>query len=309
MANTKNHKDKELTQEVLQFHLYYDAVKGNFEWQTGRFASTNVREDNPIDFTVHKLKNKGQSTNIKHKRATLYAQNIDTLPIMPRDYKPQHAGYTLINEKRYNKVMSGAEDINGKIQHKNNVTSHPRIRLRQVYKRYYKLRLAGSDHAYELRTYYLMDNLNPYPSITILGKKYMANRLAYHYMGYGLEHYNAVTGKRYKIPCRDGIYLNLSWDNIKPDVDLINIKPVKHVEPKRMVTATYTHELCIKPSFGGYWVLMGLRMETVNTMDDAIEMFNLWVSQLNGTVKWLRTDMVRVTKRENAHTFKRTKQS
>jgi hypothetical protein len=296
MANTKNHINTPLTQEVLQAYIGYD-INGTFEWQSGKDAGKQI------------------NTAAKRKPQLLYTQDMDNLPVKPRNHKPQHVGYVRISEKRYNDVLSGKYDVDVGLKYSEKKKDYTRQfkRLRQVYARHYKMRVKSpkGSHEYEVCTYYLMDNLNTYPRITVLGKSYNIPCIAYLYMGYPLEPYDPLTGKKYKIPCRDGNHLNFAWDNIKPDEHhtLVDGKPVMQEVYRPLTVDVYRLEDCMSSHYDTYKTTVATKTIYSDTYEDAVVEFNKLTAQLNGKKYRIRANTVRVERVEGSHYYKRGKQS
>ena len=226
-----------LTQDELHEKLSYDPTTGIFELNDGRCEGKRVG-------TVFKAK--------PPRKQTEY-----TLPIKPRTYSPSHAGYSVISEQEYLRVMSGADDKKMGLKYTGYGYTANMVREREVYKRHYLLRTRkergkpASTYATEKVTYYIKRD-KPCMRVSLkLGKntaeaytvKYTVQQLAYLYMGaggdwdysdgidnvkknaehaliapYGLRNYNPKTNRPMQIPCRDGDPLNCKWDNIKPDI-------------------------------------------------------------------------------------------
>ena len=232
--HTQLKQTKPLTQAELQEILYYDAITGEFEWNTGVLSGKKVE--------LKQLKPK-----------PLRKQNTYALPLKPRTFKPSHAGYTIITEQEYLRVMSGADDKKIGVKYKGMLSGGGYIdvidRPQKVYKRHYLVRTKGGKspdtQATKRITYYIKEITNPYPRIKVRGVSYTAHGLATLYMGaggdwnyskgidnvekiaqhavtapHGLKHYNPKTNKPMKIPSRDGDRLNLKWENIKPKYGL-----------------------------------------------------------------------------------------
>ena len=217
---------KPLTQAELQEVIYYDAITGEFEWNTGVLSGKKVE--------LKQLKPK-----------PLRKQNAYAIPLKPRNFKPSHAGYSLISEQEYMRVMSGEDDVRVGVKYTGNGYLPKMERPQEVYMRHYLVRTKGgksSDtQATKRITYYVKQNNNPYPRIKVKGKTYTAHSLATLYMGaggdwdysdgidnikkhsdhattapYGLKQYNPHTNRPMLMQCRDGNRLNLKWENIKP---------------------------------------------------------------------------------------------
>ena len=219
-----------LTQDELYEVIYYDAFTGEFEWNTGVISGKKVK-----------------LTQLKPK--PLRKQNAYALPLKPRTYKPAHAGYNIISEQEYLRVMSGADDKKDGLKYTGYGYTAHMVRPSGVYKRQYLVRTKGGKNpdtqATQRITYYVKENNNPYPRIKVKGKVYTAHSIATLYMGaggdwdysggldnikknaehtliapYGLKQYNPHTNRPMLMQCRDGDRLNLKWENIKPKYNI-----------------------------------------------------------------------------------------
>ena len=219
-----------LTQDELHEVIYYDAITGEFEWNTGVISGKKVK-----------------LTQLKPK--PLRKQNTYVLPLKPRTYKPAHAGYNIISEQEYLRVMSGADDKKEGLKYTGYGYTANMVRPSGVYKRQYLVRTKGGKNpdtqATQRITYYVKENNNPYPRIKVKGKVYTAHSIATLYMGaggdwdysggldnikknaehtliapYGLKQYNPHTNRPMLMQCRDGDRLNLKWENIKPKYNI-----------------------------------------------------------------------------------------
>jgi hypothetical protein len=219
-----------LTQDELHEVIYYDAFTGEFEWNTGVISGKKVK-----------------LTQLKPK--PLRKQNTYALPLKPRTYKPAHAGYNIISEQEYLRIMSGADDKKEGLKYTGYGYTANMVRPSGVYKRQYLVRTKGGKNpdtqATQRITYYVKENNNPYPRIKVKGKVYTAHSIATLYMGaggdwdysdgldnikkhsdhattapYGLKQYNPHTNRPMLMQCRDGDRLNLKWENIKPKYNI-----------------------------------------------------------------------------------------
>lgn len=219
-----------LTQDELHEVIYYDAITGEFEWNTGVISGKKVK-----------------LTQLKPK--PLRKQNAYALPLKPRTYKPAHAGYNIISEQEYLRIMSGITDKKEGLKYTGYGYTANMVRPQKVYKRQYLVRTKGGKtpdtQATQRITYYVKESNNPYPRIKVKGKVYTAHSVATLYMGaggdwdysdgldnikknaehaliapYGLKQYNPHTNRPMLMQCRDGNRLNLKWENIKPKYNI-----------------------------------------------------------------------------------------
>lgn len=219
-----------LTQDELHEVIYYDAITGEFEWNVGVISGKKVK-----------------LTQLKPK--PLRKQNAYALPLKPRTYKPAHAGYNIISEQEYLRIMSGVTDKKDGLKYTGYGYTANMVRPQKVYKRQYLVRTKGGKNpdtqATQRITYYVKESNNPYPRIKVKGKVYTAHSIATLYMGaggdwdysdgldsikktpehaliapYGLKQYNPHTNRPMLMQCRDGDRLNLKWENIKPKYNI-----------------------------------------------------------------------------------------
>lgn len=219
-----------LTQDELHEVIYYDAITGEFEWNVGVISGKEVK-----------------LTQLKPK--PLRKQNAYALPLKPRTYKPAHAGYNIISEQEYLRIMSGVTDKKDGLKYTGYGYTANMVRPQKVYKRQYLVRTKGGKNpdtqATQRITYYVKESNNPYPRIKVKGKVYTAHSIATLYMGaggdwdysdgldsikktpehaliapYGLKQYNPHTNRPMLMQCRDGDRLNLKWENIKPKYNI-----------------------------------------------------------------------------------------
>lgn len=291
-----------LTQELLQHHLYYDQELGTFEWNEGSLAGTIVK------FTATLAK-------------PMKPQNPYTLPIKPRNYRPSHAGYSVVSMETYLTEVERAKS--SKISAKN---------ARFAYARQYLIRNPDKTSALATIkvTYYVLSHKESqqYPSITLkvgtIRRKYPAQHLAYLYMGaggdwnytngldnayrvntttapQGLRLYCHKTNKPKRMPCRDGDALNLRWENIKPDeISTATItKDPTASRPPRILTCkrVYSYKRNIKV-IKGHWVVHNIGTDAFYawSLDDAEREFNRRLARVKGTKQRLRNGDVLVTK-------------
>jgi len=219
-----------LTQDELHEVIYYDAITGEFEWNVGVISGKKVK-----------------LTQLKPK--PLRKQNAYALPLKPRTYKPAHAGYNIISEQEYLRIMSGVTDKKDGLKYTGYGYTANMVRPQKVYKRQYLVRTKGGKNpdtqATQRITYYVKESNNPYPRIKVKGKVYTAHSIATLYMGaggdwdysdgldnikktpehaliapYGLKQYSPHTNRPMLMQCRDGNRLNLKWENIKPKYNI-----------------------------------------------------------------------------------------
>jgi hypothetical protein len=280
-----------LTQEQLQTAIYYDADTGSFERNEGILAGKLVKIQTQ---TPKKLRK----------------QNTGTLKVRAKNYKlTAPTGYNIITERRYTDVIASGEP---------------------AFKRYYATRNPDltSIYATVIHTYYLLPvpASKGYPMVTILGKKYPAQQIAYLWMGaggdwdysqgldnvqripehitsapHGLKYYCPITNKPKRVPCRDGNKLNLTWDNIKPNIipsSQIAKDPttVKKKKPKRTLRRAYSYALNIVGSDGAYTLrFMGSKPFYAWTWEQACAEFDKRLSEMRGVKQMLRDGKVLVS--------------
>ena len=194
-----------MTSEFVQSRLEYDPEEGTFIWNDGR--------------------NEGKPAGVVQRTTKApRTQNMQRLPIKPRNYKPSVSGYNISSEQAYKNHMQNPQD-------------YPT----PVYARYYLIRTPKTELYATRRITYYITPIKPTLVITLQGNKYPANQIAYLYMEaggdwdytqgldkihrintttapQGLHYYDPRTNKRARIPCRDGDKLNFKWCNIKPDI-------------------------------------------------------------------------------------------
>lgn len=240
-----------LTQEQLQYHLYYDLQAGTFEWQTGSRAGREA--GCVVHPPVKPPKNPDPNNKDKSK--------------LPKKKPVVYGGYHRVGEEAY--LYSLDKNTNAETD---------------IYKRYYaKLAPKGSSDLWVREPYYLKRN-NPRVVIRLFGKAYSMQQLAYLYMGaggdwdysngldnikripehitvapYGLKYYCPKTNKSKHIPCRDGDPLNFKWDNISPPVISlaeVTADPIlKERVPARIRKRVYSYENNVKLERGFYTVV------------------------------------------------------
>lgn len=276
---TQPKQTKPLTQAELQEVIYYDAITGEFEWNTGVLSGKKVE--------LKQLKPK-----------PLRKQNAYAIPLKPRNFKPSHAGYSLISEQEYIRVMSGEDDVQVGVKYTGNGYLPKMERPQKVYMRHYLVRTKGGKNsdtqATKRITYYVKQNNNPYPRIKVKGKTYTAHSLATLYMGaggdwdysdgidnikkhsdhattapYGLKQYNPKTNRPMLMQCRDGNRLNLKWENIKPkytidsETNTPNLPPLLNFSTASILKAP-EHQLTAKQEEGSKTIKRRMYSHTRN---------------------------------------------
>lgn len=325
--HTQPKQTKPLTQAELQEAIYYDAITGEFEWNTGVLSGKKV-----------------QLKQLKPK--LLRKQNAYALPLKPRNFKPSHAGYSLISEQEYIRVMSGVDDVQVGVRYTGNGYVPKMERPQKVYKRHYLVRTKGGKNpdtqATKRITYYVKQNNNPYPRIKVKGNTYTAHSLATLYMGaggdwdysdgidnikkhsdhatitpYGLRQYDPHTNRPMLMQCRDGNRLNLKWENIKPkyNIDSETNKPnfstasilkdptAKHLEAREIQRRMYSHARNIKKiylphdRFNARYILVHMGGKSFYGWNEAeaIEEFDKRLAKMKGTKQRLRSGDIMVT--------------
>lgn len=278
-----------LTQERLQHAIYYDPIAGTFERNEGQLAGKLVK------IQVQSPKK-------------LRKQSTTTMQVKAQWYKPTApTGYNIINKERYLAVKASGE---------------------LAFERTYLTRNLDQTSIYAtvIHTYYLLP-IPPskgYPMVTILGKKYPAQQIAYLYMGaggdwdyskgldnvqripehitsapHGLKYYCPITNKPKRVPCRDGNKLNLAWDNIKPNItpsSQIVIDPtVIRVKVVKRVRRVYSYKLNIVGTEGAYTLKdMGTPFYAW-TMEQACAEFDKRLGDMQGIKQKLRNGKVMVS--------------
>ena len=243
-----------LTREMLTAHLYYDLLGGTFEWQTGTRAGTLAGSTSKI------------AENPPPKQRKLDKTKLPRKPVPP-------AGYVTVSKETYFNYTSGNSASDGE----------------PVYERFYAVSVPSATTTADqlVRTPYYLRRLPPRTHITLLGKKYTVQQLAYLYMGAGgdwcysdgldkahrihtdvapegLRLYCHKTNKPKKMPCRDGDTLNYSWEKVGYD--------------------WVTHGLGATPFFG--------------TEAQAMAEFSRQVSKMRGTKQRLRNGNIMVTREQ-----------
>jgi hypothetical protein len=218
-------------------------------------------------------------------------------------------GYNIINKERYLAVKASGE---------------------LAFERTYLTRNLDQTSIYAtvIHTYYLLP-IPPskgYPMVTILGKKYPAQQIAYLYMGvggdwdyskgldnvqripehitcapYGLKYYCPITNKPKRVPCRDGNKLNLTWDNIKPNItpssQIVKDPTVKSVKVvRKAVKRVYSYAFNIVGTEGAYTLVnMGSEPFYAWTLKQAHAEFDKRLDAMQGVKQRLRDGRVMVS--------------
>lgn len=280
-----------LTQERLQHAIYYDPIAGTFERNEGQLAGKLVK------IQVQSPKK-------------LRKQSTTTMQVKAQWYKPTApTGYNIINKERYLAVKASGE---------------------LAFERTYLTRNLDQTSIYAtvIHTYYLLP-IPPskgYPMVTILGKKYPAQQIAYLYMGaggdwdysqgldnvqritehitsapHGLKYYCPITNKPKRVPCRDGNKLNLAWDNIKPNItpssQIVKDPTVKSVKVvRKAVKRVYSYAFNIAGTEGAYTLVnMGSEPFYAWTLEQAHAEFDKRLDAMQGVKQRLRDGRVMVS--------------
>ena len=258
----------------------------------------------------------------EHTKPLPKQHGIHRAPIKKQSWKPAQRGYTVISKERFDAVLRGEEDVKGKLNYTNGSMKRLMIRKQNVFERYYKTRDVGAD-SYTVHYYYLIENFNLYPRITLLGKAYPAQQIACLHEGaggnytykqdadgkvtayrvnsttapHGLRCYDPATNKPVKFKCRDGDPTNLKWDNIKPDympvsgLSKIPQPPKGFKDTGKVSKKVYRFELCVDKYHA---VKVEGMLSYAQDRDEAKQMFMELIGKLNGKVKKLRDGSVQV---------------
>lgn len=279
-----------LTQEQLQYHLYYDQELGTFEWQTGALAGKLAGHVQKQVTTALKKQNQIDKTKLPRTPTKL-------------------AGYYIVSQEAY--LTATARNP----------------KQTDIVMQYYAQKVPRSDTTTTdrlTRVPYYLKKRKAHLDISLLGTEYPAQHLAYLYMGaggdwnytngldnayrvntttapQGLRLYCHKTNKPKRMPCRDGDPLNLRWENIKPDeISTATItKDPTAEKPPRILTCkrVYSYKRNIKV-IKGHWVVHNIGGDAFYawSLDDAEREFNRRLAKVKGTKQRLRNGDVLVTR-------------
>ena len=286
-----------LTRELLSTHLYYDPIEGSFEWQTGTQAGKVAGSITKLAESPPPKQHKSDKTKLARK------------PIPP-------AGYVAVSKETYFNYVAGNSASNGE----------------PVYERFYATSppttataTAAATADQLVRTPYYLRRAPQKVLITIMGKKYTAQQIAYLYMGAGgdwsyskglakayrvhtdvapegLRLYCHKTNKPKRIPCRDGDALNCKWENIEPyrvyTAEIV-VDPTAADTRTRQITRRVVRLSNHVSKVGYNWVVHGLgNTPFFGTEMQAMAEFDRLVGKMRGTKQRLRNGDMMVSREQ-----------